>query len=107
MLDSCDPLGCRLEATHELGMTHHCPAEDAERDLATDRRLIRTMHLAELSRPDQLTKLIAGHRTVHATRNGRWKPVNTQRREVRGEPAADELVDVNSRVETDDVEPPE
>ena len=88
-------------------MAHHLPTEDAHRDLAADRRLVRPMHFAELSGADQLTQLVARHSAFDATRDGWWQPVDAQRREVRAEPAADELVDVDSRVEPDDVEPPE
>ena len=56
MLDAGDPLRCGLEAAHELRMAHHRPAEDAQRDLATDRRLVRPVDLAELSDTDQLTQ---------------------------------------------------
>ena len=107
MLDAGDPLRCGLEAAHELRMAHHLPAEDAQRDLAADRRLVRPMHLAELSGADQLTQLVARHRAFDAARDRWWQPVDAQRREVRAEPAADELVDVDGRVEPDDVEPPE
>jgi hypothetical protein len=65
------------------------------------------MHLAELSGADQLTQLVARHRAFDASRDRWWQSVDTQRREVRPEAAAHELVDVNGRVEPDDFEPPE
>src|SRR6478735_880236 len=65
------------------------------------------MDLAELSDSDQLTRLVARNRAFDIRRN-RWRqPVHPQWRKVRPEPVADELVDVDRRVEPDDVEPPE
>ena len=96
-----------LEAAHELRMAHQLPAEDTQRDLAADRRLVRAMHFAELSGADEFTQFVSRDRAFGATRD-RWRqPVDTQRREVGAELPADQLIDVDARVEPDDVEPSE
>src|SRR5262245_12586262 len=45
VLNASDPLRCSLEAAHELRMADHVRPEDAERDLAANRRLVRPVYL--------------------------------------------------------------
>ncbi len=65
------------------------------------------MHFAELSGADEFTQFVSGDRALSATWDRRRQPVDTQRWEVRAEVPADQLIDVDTRVEADDVEPPE
>ena len=61
------------------------------------------MDLTQLADADDRTQLVAGHRALHRAGDRGWQSVDQEFREVRGEPIADELVDVKSGVETDDV----
>ena len=103
VLDPRDALQRRLEPSHELGMAHHPRAEDPQRNLTSDRGLIGAMDLTKLADSDDRAQLVAGDGALHRARERRRQPVDEELGEVRAEPVAHELVDVQSRVESDDV----
>ncbi len=98
-----DPLRCPLEAADEQRVDDDAGVEEAHRHLATDRRLVGAVDLAELACTDQGAQLEAGNRSL-GPRQQRWKPIELQRWELAAEATAHELVDVDVAVEPDDVE---
>ena len=88
-------------------MPDHAGPEDAQRDLASNRRLVGPMDLTELTNTDDRAQLVPGDGALHCAGHCRWQTVDQEFREVRCEPVADELVDGQSGVEADDVVDPE
>ena len=82
VLDTRDSLRCGLEATDELRMADHSRAEDPHGDLATNRRLVGPVHVAELARADQRTELVTRHRPVTAGGHGGRQSIDQQVGEV-------------------------
>ena len=107
VLDPADALHRRLEATDEQRVADHARTEDPQRDLASDRRLVGDVHVPELASTDDRPQLVAGHRPLRAARHQGRQPIGPQRREPLRQPVADQLVDLEARVEPEDVEPSE
>ncbi len=107
VLDTHDPLRCRLEAEDELWIGHDRRVEDAHRHLAPHRRLVGAVHFAEFTHPDQGAQLEARHGSLGTARQQRRQSVELQRRELVAESVTDELIDVHRPVQADDVEPAE
>jgi hypothetical protein len=95
MLELGDESCLGLEPAHERRLVDQLGADHLDRDLASDRRLVRAIDDADVAAAHLLAELVTSHRAAECADRGRRRhAVDPERREVPWEPVEQQLEDV-------------